>query len=55
MAYPVAFFGENVSLLRDVNEFANELNFPVAILSLAQEKAFDRVDWSFFSTLTRMG
>ena len=46
---PSRFIGENVALLRDVAQFANELNIPVAILSLDQEKAFDRVDGLFFS------
>lgn len=53
---PGRFIGENVAFLRDVVTFANEFNVPAAILSLDQEKAFDRVDWSFlFLLLSRMG
>ena len=53
---PGRFIGENVALLRDVVTFATESNIPVAVLSLDQEKAFDRVDWSFMcATLSRMG
>ena len=53
---PGRYIGENVALLRDVTTIANELNLPVAILSLDQEKAFDRVDWDFLlATLTKMG
>ena len=50
------FIGENVALLRDVVDFANEADLPVAILPLDQEKAFDRVDWAFlFRTLHLLG
>ena len=53
---PGRYIGENVALLRDVAQYANDLNIPVAILSLDQEKAFDRVHWHFlFSTLQKMG
>ncbi|XP_044174347.1 uncharacterized protein LOC122957977 [Acropora millepora] len=40
---PGRFIGENVALLWDVVDFASSSNVPVAIISLDQEKAFDRV------------
>ena len=53
---PGCYIGENIAFLRDVLELANEYNLPVALLSLDQEKAFDRVDWPFlFTTLAKMG
>ena len=53
---PGRFIGENVALLRDVVNYAESSGTPVAILSLDQEKAFDRVDWGFMrSTLVSMG
>ena len=52
---PGRFIGENVALLRDVVDFASSSNVPVAIISLDQEKAFDRVDWRFIrATLSKM-
>ena len=53
---PHRFIGENVALLRDVVHYANEADLPLAILSLDQEKSFDRVDWPFLRcTLSRLG
>jgi len=53
---PGRFIGENVAFLRDVVDYANLSNVPVAILSLDQEKAFDRLEWSFIrETLQSMG
>ena len=43
-------------LIRDVVNYATSANVPVAILSLDQEKAFDRVDWGILrSNLVHMG
>ena len=53
---PGRYIGENVAFLRDAVDFATSFDSPVAILSLDQEKAFDRVDWGFMSaTLCKMG
>ena len=41
---PGRFIGENVALLWDVADYASSSGTSVAILSLGQEKAFDRVD-----------
>lgn len=46
----------NLALVRDVVEWAQQRGVPLALLSLDQEKAFDRVDHSFLmASLDRMG
>ena len=53
---PGRFAGENVRVLKDITAFANANDWPVMVLSLDQEKAFDRVDWSYLqNVLVAMG
>ncbi len=44
---PGRTISENLFLIRDLIEYAEQEDLPVALLSLDQEKAFDRVDWGF--------
>ena len=53
---PGRYIGENLAFLRDVVDFCSHTGVPAALLSLDQEKAFDRVDWPFLrSTLSSLG
>ena len=38
---------ENLFFIRDLLDYVERENLPLALLSLDQEKAFDRVDWGF--------
>ena len=38
---------ENLFFVRDLLEYVEQEDLPLALLSLNQEKAFDRVDWGF--------
>ena len=42
---------ENLAMIRDLIEYAERARLPLAILSLDQEKAFDRVDWGFLQKI----
>lgn len=53
---PNRTINDNVSLLRDAIHYANESNTPLALISIDQLKAFDRVSHSFLlATLARFG
>ena len=43
----VALISENLFLIRDLIEYVEQEDIPLALLSLDQGKAFDRVDWGF--------
>ena len=52
----ILYIGDSVVFLHDIVSYASLSGTPVAILSLDQENAFGRVDWSFLrSTLVRIG
>ena len=44
---PVHTISENLFFICDLIEYVMREDLPVALLSLGQEKAFDRVDWGF--------
>lgn len=53
---PGRTINDNVALLRDVINYANDHNHPLALVSIDQVKAFDRVSHSFlFNTLQHFG
>ena len=55
MLFQRDLFFSNLNLVRDLIEYCNSQNLPLAIISLDQEKAFDRVNWNFLDrVLQRM-
>ena len=43
----------NLNLVRDLIEYCNSKNLPLAIISLDQEKAFDKVNWNFLDQVLK--
>ena len=53
---PGRLIGENVAFIRDVVDYCSLSSAPAALISLDQETAFDRVNWSFLrSVLISLG
>ncbi len=50
---PGQFSGEHIRLLQDIVNYSNSTDIGAAIISLDQEKAFDRVEWSFMLQVLR--
>ena len=48
---PGRTISENLTLICDLIEYADRADLPLALLSLNQEKAFDRVDWAFLQRI----
>ena len=47
---------DNLHLIRNVEDYIKQKNIPTCFISLDQEKAFDRVSWSYmFTTLKAFG
>ena len=44
---------ENLYTIRDLLEYVDRENLPLALLSFDQEKAFDRVDWGFLHRILK--
>lgn len=48
---PGRTISENLTLICDLIDYADHADMPLAILSMDQEKAFDRVDWAFLQRI----